>query len=229
MQYLTNNRLFSVTISQDDIAKIIQKLDSGNAHGHDNFSIRMLKICGSAIYKPLGIIFKQFVNTGVFPSEWKKGNIVFICKKDEKLKNWKQTLKNYLPVSLLPICGKILERLMFNVMFKFFIQNELISSNQPGFTLGDSCVNHLVSITHETNLLTRSWGYGHLQSIWQSLARWYNFQINSKRNVRECTKALAWLFKWEKQRVVLNGQASTWTNLTAGVPQGSIQASIYCF
>ena len=120
MQYLTNNRLFSVTISQDDIAKIIQKLDSGNAHGHDNFSIRMLKICGSAIYKPLGIIFKQFVNTGVFPSEWKKGNIVFICKKDEKLKNWKQTLKNYFPVSLLPICGKILERLMFNVMFKFF-------------------------------------------------------------------------------------------------------------
>ena len=87
MQYLTNNRLFSVTISQDDIAKIIQKLDSGNAHGHDNFSIRMLKICGSAIYKPLGIIFKQFVNTGVFTSEWKKGNIVFICKKDEKLKN----------------------------------------------------------------------------------------------------------------------------------------------
>ena len=51
MQYLTNNRLLSVTISQDDIAKIIQKLDSGNAHGDDNISIRMLKICGSAIYK----------------------------------------------------------------------------------------------------------------------------------------------------------------------------------
>ena len=25
-----------------------------------------------------------------------------------------------------------------------------------------------------------------------------------------------------RQRVVLNGQASTWTNITAGVPQGSI-------
>ena len=50
MQYLANNRLSSITFSQDDIAKIIQNLDSGKAHGHDNISIRMLKICGSAIY-----------------------------------------------------------------------------------------------------------------------------------------------------------------------------------
>ena len=108
-------------------------------------------MCGSAIYKPLAIIFKQCVDTAIFPSEWKKGNIVPIHKKGDK-----QTLKNYRPVSLLPICGKILERLMFNEMFKFFIENELISSNQSGFKPGDSCVNQLVSITHKfINLLTK--------------------------------------------------------------------------
>ena len=101
MQYLTNNRLSSVTFSQEDIAKIIQNLDSGKAHGHDNTSICMLKICGSAIYKPLAIFFKQCVDTGIFPSEWKKINISPIHKKGNK-----QTLKNYRPVSLLPICGK---------------------------------------------------------------------------------------------------------------------------
>ena len=84
MQYLTNNGLSSVTFSQDDIAKIIQKLDSGKAHGHDNISIRMLKICGSAIYEPLVTIFKQCVDTGIFPSDWKKGNIVPIHKKGDK-------------------------------------------------------------------------------------------------------------------------------------------------
>ena len=98
----------------------------------------MLKMCGSAIYKPLAIIFKQCVDTGIFPFEWKKGNIVPIHKKGDK-----QTLKSYRLVSLLPICGKILERLMFNEMFKFFIDNELISSNQSGFKPGDSCVNQL--------------------------------------------------------------------------------------
>ena len=98
----------------------------------------MLKMCGSAIYKPLAIIFKQCVDTGIFPFEWKKGNIVPIHKKGDK-----QTLKSYRLVSLLPICGKILERLMFNEMFKCFIDNELISSNQSGFKPGDSCVNQL--------------------------------------------------------------------------------------
>ena len=49
MQYLTNNRLSSVTFSQDDIAKIIQNIGSGNAHGYDTIRIRMLKLCGSAI------------------------------------------------------------------------------------------------------------------------------------------------------------------------------------
>ena len=77
----------------------------------------MLKMCGSSIYKPLGMIFKQCIETGLFPSpsEWKKANIVPIHRKRDK-----QTLENYLPVSLLPVSGKILERLMFNEMFSFF-------------------------------------------------------------------------------------------------------------
>ena len=69
----------------------------------------MLKICGSSIYKPLGMIFKQCSETGVFPSEWKKANIVHIDKIGDK-----QTLENYRLVLLLPTCGKILERLIFN-------------------------------------------------------------------------------------------------------------------
>ena len=52
-------------------------------------------------------------------------------------------------MSLLPICGKILERLMFNEMFEFFIENKLVSYSQSGFKLGDSCINQLLSITHE--------------------------------------------------------------------------------
>ena len=36
----------------------------------------MLKIYGPAILKLLAIIFKQCLDTGVYPSEWKKGNIV---------------------------------------------------------------------------------------------------------------------------------------------------------
>ena len=53
LHYLTDNRLSSLSFSQDSIAKIIQDLDPNEAHGHDNISICMLKIRGSSIYKPL--------------------------------------------------------------------------------------------------------------------------------------------------------------------------------
>ena len=52
-------------------------------------------------------------------------------------------------MSLLPICEKIFERLIYISLFEFFIANEKISSNQSGFKLGGSCINQLLSITHE--------------------------------------------------------------------------------
>ena len=53
--------------------RMLAGLDPNKAHAHDNIRSRMLKICGFSIYKPLEMIFKQCIETGVFPSEWKKG------------------------------------------------------------------------------------------------------------------------------------------------------------
>ena len=124
--------------------KVIQKLDPNKAHGQDNISIRMIKICDKSICKPLRKIFKKCLRTATFPLEWKKGNIVPVFKKGDK-----QIYKNYLPVSLLPIFEKILERLIFEEMFPFFIENKLLATNQSGFKPGDSCINQLIAITHK--------------------------------------------------------------------------------
>ena len=220
---MTDNRLSSVSFSQNDIAKIIQNLDPNKAHGHDNISIRMLKICGSSIYKPLEMIFKQCIETGVFPTEWKKANIVPIHKKGDK-----QTLENYRPVSLLPICGKILERLMFNEMFNFFIENKLISSNQSGFKPGDSCINQLLSITHE---IYESFDVGlEVRSVFLDISKafdkvWHDgiiYKLTQNGISGNLLNLLEDFLKERKQRVVLNGQVSTWKNINDGVPQGSI-------
>ena len=107
-------------------------------------SIRILKLCGKSICKPLDLIFKSYIKQGKFPTEWKKANVVPVHKKWDK-----PILKNYRPASLLPICGKIFERLIYNNIFEYFIENNLISRNQSGFKPGDSCINQLISITHE--------------------------------------------------------------------------------
>ena len=92
----------------------------------------------------MGLIFKTCLRNGRFSLEWRKTNVVSIHKKSDK-----QTIKNYSPVSLLPICGKTFERLLYGTMFDFFSKNNLHSPNQSGFRSGDSCINQLLSINHE--------------------------------------------------------------------------------
>ena len=102
------------------------------------------KICGKSICKPLRKIFKECLRTGTFPLEWKRGNTVTIFNKGDK-----QIYKNYRPVSLRWIFGKILERLVFEEMFRFFIENKSIVTLQSGFKPGDSYINQFIAITHE--------------------------------------------------------------------------------
>ena len=116
--YLTDKRLSAFTFSTDDKGKIIRSLNPNKTQGHDNVSIRMLKLCCDAICEPSQLIFNQALVSSSFPCDWKKANIIPIHKRGDK-----QTLKNYRPVSLLPICGKIFifERLIFNEILRFFL------------------------------------------------------------------------------------------------------------
>ena len=228
---LTDNRLSLVSFSHDKIAKVIQKLDPNKALGHDNISVRMVKICGPSIYKLLETIFNQCLETGVFPSEWKKGIIAHIHKKVDK-----QVAQNYSPVSLLPVCGKILERLMFDEMFEIFIENKLISSSQSGFKPGDSCINQLLydkiysykrDTTHE---IYSSFGESlEVRSIFLDIAEafdkvWHDgiiFKLTQSNISGNLLKLLRDFLNERKQQAIYNSQLSTWKKVTAGVPQGS--------
>ena len=72
-----------------------------------------------------------------------KANVVLIHKKDDK-----QILSTYRPVSLLPVCSKIFKPLMYNSMYKHISANNLLSPSQSGIRTGYSCINQLLSITH---------------------------------------------------------------------------------
>ena len=59
---ITNKCLDSIHFLSSDIAKIISHLDPNKAHGHDMLSIRMIKLCGNSICKPLSIISNDCLN-----------------------------------------------------------------------------------------------------------------------------------------------------------------------
>ena len=142
--YKTEKILTSFDIKDDDILSIIKNLNVDKAHGWDQISIRMIKTCDDAITIALKLIFKFMINEGVFPDDWKKNNVVLIHKKESK-----NLIKNYRPISLLPIFSKVFEKLVFNMLFNFFLQYKLFTPCQSGFIPGDSCVLQLLSITHE--------------------------------------------------------------------------------
>ena len=142
--YITETKLSSFNIEDEDIYKIIKTLDINKAHGHDEVSIRMLKLCDKSIVKPLSIIFNNYKLKNTFPNLWKKANVIPIHKKGEK-----DLIKNYRPVSLLPIFENIFERLIFNSLFKYIDENELLNPNQSVFRPFDSCVNQLLSLNHD--------------------------------------------------------------------------------
>ena len=74
----------------------------------------------------------------------KKTNVFLIHEKDDK-----EFIKNYHSVSLLLIFAKMFESLLYDVMLAFFSENNLFSPNLSRFRSSDSCINQLLSITHE--------------------------------------------------------------------------------
>ena len=60
----TDKSLSDITFTEKDIEIIIQNLDSNKAYGHDMISIRIPKICGKSIIKPLLIIYEKCLEKG---------------------------------------------------------------------------------------------------------------------------------------------------------------------
>ena len=129
----------------------------------------------------------------------------------------KKIIKNYQPVSLLPICNKIFQ----------IEDNKLLNCYQLGFWLSDSCVNHLLSITYK---IYKSFDANPLLEVSSVFFIYlkplikFDMMAFFKLKLLEFvvdTTMLPFL-KNGNQRAVLNGQSSKWSLVEADVPQGSI-------
>ena len=104
----------------------------------------MIKLCDDAVVEPLSLIFEKCIETGIYPSSWKKANVVPIHKKGSR-----QSKNNYHPISLLPIFSKLFGEQLFDVIYHHLCENQFLTSNQSGFRPGDSTINQLLLITHK--------------------------------------------------------------------------------
>ena len=123
----------------------MSSLDSNKSVGPNSIPTKILKLLKNNISSQLSEIFNISFSSGVFPSILKTAKVIPVRKKDSKLDS-----SNYRPISLLSNIEKILERLMYIRMYKFFSDNNLIYSLQFGFRQKYSTVHALQKILEKT-------------------------------------------------------------------------------
>ena len=82
--FLTQSRLGSLAFNEGEILNIIRALNIHKAHGHDDISIRMIKICNKSILKPLSLIFQNLIKPSCYSDKWKTSNTIPAHKKSDK-------------------------------------------------------------------------------------------------------------------------------------------------
>ena len=167
----TNASISYININVDQIVDIIQKYSSKKAHGCDDVSVAMLQLCASEVAIPLTLIFQKCIISGTFPNLWKDAYVHPIHKKNDR-----QLKSNYRPISLLPICGKILEKIIFDQVYSFLNRNKLISNNQSGFRPGDSTIYQLISFT--SNIYESFEKYDETRALFLDISKAFDKGVN---------------------------------------------------
>ena len=109
-------------------------------------------------------------------------------------------------------------------MFRFFLENKLITPHQSGFRPGDSCINQLLSINHE---IYKSFDDGlEVRGVFLDISEafdkvWQNgviFKLEQNGISGDLLNILIDFLSNRKKRVVVNGQFSAWASVNAGGP-----------
>ncbi|MCP4491940.1 MAG: hypothetical protein GY820_32245, partial [Gammaproteobacteria bacterium] len=127
----------------NEIEEIITNLETGNS---SDIPVKVIKSSKKIVAPVLKQNFNNCMKHGVFPKDLKIGNVSPIYKKGNE-----ELLENYRPISILPIFGKIFEKVIYSRLHEFLVSNNVISDQQFGFRKGHSTSHALNYSADETN------------------------------------------------------------------------------
>ena len=155
------------------------------------------------------------------------GSPLILCRFFKK-KGSEQSSSNYRPVSLSCSLSKVVERLVYNQLYSYCITNKLLSEINSGFKKGDGAINQLLQMTDS---ICSSLNEGkEVAMVFLDISK--AFDRVRRRGLQYKLRCLGIddpLYSWicnylsnRRQKIVLNGIASSVKYTNAGVPQGSI-------
>ena len=111
-----------------EIMRLISSLQAGKACGYDHISNKIVKETSNVIVPYLTKLFNSCMNQGVFPNAYKVAQVTPLFKGGDT-----ENLNSYRPISLLPVLGKLLEKIISVRTIKFLEKFNLLSENQFSF------------------------------------------------------------------------------------------------
>ena len=224
------DQLCSFHVSEEIVRETLRSVDRHKACGPDNISGRVVRECADELAVPVAKLCRLSFEQGVFPHHWKCANVPM------HKKGAKSIAANYRSVSLLPIFSKVLERIVFTNLYEHV--KPVLSDCQHGFIPGRSCATNLCTMleTAWSNISAGSQTdviYTDYSSAFQSV----NHKLllhKLKFSFHVSDQALNWFTSYlsgRKQRVVVKGKASQWTNVLSGTPEGGLLSPLLfaCF
>ena len=196
---------------------------TNTATGADGISGHMLRGTANAIAPALTTLFNESLRQGQIPKDWKISNITPIPKSGDP-----SLVNNYRPISLLSLVSKILERIVHSNLMDYLTHHNHISPNQFGFRPRSSTQEALLKVTncwHHDLKHNKQVGvvFFDIRKAFDSVP--HTRLLSALADVGVRGNLLNWFSDYlsnMKQRVVLDGVASSLTHAFSGVPQGSI-------
>ena len=131
-------------IAPNEVQLLLQNMNTNKASGIDGISAKILKIAAPCISSSLTPIFNQSILTGVFPDDWKTSKVIPIYKSEAK-----DEMRNYRPISIISTVARIFEKLIYNQIYDYFNNHDLLANSQYGFQPFQSTVIALLDITNK--------------------------------------------------------------------------------
>ena len=210
-------------ITENMLREKIDNLKPKFSCGPDNINNRFIKDFSKELIPALTNIFNKSLEESSLPADWKNANITPIFKKGSK-----GSVSNYRPISLTSAICKILESLIKEMIVEHLTRHQLLNKSQHGFMNGRSCSTNLLEFL-ETIILNMDNGVA-TDIVYLDFDKAFDKVPIKKllmkvKSLNVDGKILAWISAWldnRKQRVVISGKYSDWTEVVSGVPQGSV-------
>jgi hypothetical protein len=126
---LERKEQFQPQLEALDVEKQLGKLKRSRASGPDGISPLLLKLAAKSLAKPLSFIFRQSIEHGVLPQDWKDANVLPILKAQKLAAK----LDGYRPISLTCMVCRVFEKLLKRSLLHFFLLHDHIDKEQYGF------------------------------------------------------------------------------------------------